>query len=213
MDGNNIMMKNDHLRLLSESLASEGIATLRYNKRTVPANGNPIDESKLRFEDFVHDATFLLSILKTDKRFDKVAILGHSQGALIATLAAQRVKADRLFLVAGPGEPISLTLIRQVSVNGEQIGNEAKIIVDSLMAGHRVTKVHPMLITVFRPSVQDFMISWMKYDPAKELQLTKAKKVIIQGETDIQVRKEDAMMLKRANPRADVHFISDMNHI
>jgi len=43
MDGNNFMMKNDHLKLLAESLAKEGIATLRYNKRTIPDKGDMAD--------------------------------------------------------------------------------------------------------------------------------------------------------------------------
>jgi dipeptidyl aminopeptidase/acylaminoacyl peptidase len=213
MDGNNFMMKNNHLKLLAESLAEDGIATLQYNKRTIPENGNKIIEKDLVFEDMVDDASYLANELKNNKRFGNVYIIGHSQGALIATLAAQQTRIKALFLVAGPGEPIHKTLVRQIGTSGEKLAKQAQIISDSLLAGYQVQKIHPMLFNVFRPDVQNFLRSWMKYDPAEELKKVKAKKIIIQGETDIQVRKEDALMLEEAVPEADLYFISDMNHI
>lgn len=213
MDGNNFMMKNNHLKFLAEALAENGIASLRYNKRVIPANRNKIQEKDLVFDDFVEDAVFLLNELKDDRESGKIYILGHSQGALIATLAAQQVKVKALFLVAGPGEPIQKTLKRQISASGEKLAGDARVILDSLEAGYHVKNINPMLLSIFRPDIQGFIMSWMKYDPAQELQKVKAKTIIIQGETDIQVRKEDALRLEEMNPGADLYLIKGMNHI
>jgi fermentation-respiration switch protein FrsA (DUF1100 family) len=57
------------------------------------------------------------------------------------------------------------------------------------------------------------LISWFKYDPAKELAKLKIPVLIIQGTTNIQVRKEDTKILSEANPKADIKIIKGMNHI
>jgi fermentation-respiration switch protein FrsA (DUF1100 family) len=69
------------------------------------------------------------------------------------------------------------------------------------------------LYSLFRPSVQPYLISWFKYDPAKELAKLRIPVLIIQGTTDIQVRKEDAKILSEANPKAEIKIIKGMNHI
>ncbi|WP_043818237.1 alpha/beta hydrolase, partial [Rubrivivax gelatinosus] len=91
-DGNNpVAGHNDSLKLLAQALADAGIASLRYDKRGIAASAAAgADESTLRFDDYVDDAAAWARRLAQDGRFAAVAIVGHSEGATIAALAAAR---------------------------------------------------------------------------------------------------------------------------
>jgi len=70
-----------------------------------------------------------------------------------------------------------------------------------------------MLYALFRPSVQPYMISWFKYDPALEIKKLSIPTLIVQGTNDIQVSVEDAKLLSAAYPKAGLMLIENMNHI
>jgi hypothetical protein len=70
-----------------------------------------------------------------------------------------------------------------------------------------------MLMPLFRPSVQPYMISWFKYDPQKEIVKLKKPVLIVQGTTDIQVTVADANRLQAAKPDAKMVQIEGMNHV
>ena len=76
-----------------------------------------------------------------------------------------------------------------------------------------VNDVNPQLYALFRPSVQPYMISWFKYDPAEEIAKLKMPVLIIQGLNDIQVSEAQAKMLAKANPNAQLKLVDGMNHI
>ncbi len=213
MNGNNATMQNNCLKLLALGLEKEGIATMRYDKRSVPANQNTVPEQGVVFEDFVMDAMKFIDFLKKDNRLGDVYILGHSQGSLVGMLAAEKIKVSGFISVAGAGEPIGDVIVRQINEQSTELGAQARIIVDSLVTGHDVRSVSPMLLGIFRPSIQPFLRSWLKYDPAREIARLNTRVLILQGTNDIQVTKQDALNLKAADPDATLKFIDGMNHI
>lgn len=213
LDGNNPVMKNNHQKLLAHDLASKGIASFRYNKRIIPSNNNIFHESDLRFEDFSSDAAACLEYLKKSRRFGKIYILGISEGSLIGMLTAQECRVHGFVSYAGAGFPIGNILVRQVSAQSEYLGRETRAIADSLEAGHRVKIINPLLMGLFRPDVQPYLISWMKYDPAEEIGKLKCPVLIVQGTTDIQVSLDDAERLHRSEPRSRLEVVEGMNHI
>jgi pimeloyl-ACP methyl ester carboxylesterase len=80
-------------------------------------------------------------------------------------------------------------------------------------AGRAVESIPPALAALFRPSVQPYLISWFRYDPAKELAKLQVPVLIVQGTTDIQVSQEDARLLAAADPRARLVLVDGMNHV
>lgn len=70
-----------------------------------------------------------------------------------------------------------------------------------------------MLNSLFRQSVQPYMISWFHYDPQIEIQKLTKPTLIVQGTNDIQVSVDDANLLAKAYPRAQLLLIKNMNHI
>src|SRR5215475_5621243 len=100
-DGNGPKLKPATLKKLSDELAARNIATLRYDKRGAGGwkkeFGKPDD---FRFKDFVDDAAALVDYLRGSAKFSRIAVVGHSEGGLVAILAARRVPVDRLVLLA-----------------------------------------------------------------------------------------------------------------
>lgn len=215
-DGNNADGgRNDSLKRLAWVLAKHNIASVRYDKRGVAASlaATP-DERNLTVDAYVADAQAWGHKLKTDPRFGKLIVLGHSEGALIASLAAPGIDADAVISVSGSARPVD-QVIRQ------QLGNRlppplmlrSNELLDSLKAGKPDDNVPPPLQVIFRPSVQPYLISLFRQDPAAAFAGLKMPALIIQGSNDIQVGVNDARLLKAAKPDAELALIEGMNHV
>jgi pimeloyl-ACP methyl ester carboxylesterase len=205
------LMVNNSLKFLAEGLLKKGVASLRYDKRGVGKSVSAfIKEKNLRFEDYIEDAVRLIELLKKDERFSKVIVIGHSEGSLIGMIAANKTEVDAFVSLAGAGRPADEILKQQLK--GQFPQEKTNSIIDSLKSGHLVSELGP-LSSLFRPSVQPYIISWFKYNPQLEIAELDMPILIVQGENDIQVGIEDAKLLAEANPRAQLKIISRMNHI
>ncbi len=210
---NNPMMKNDAYKKLAQELAKHNIATVRYDKRGVAASAAAMrDEKDLRFENYIEDAREWIHLLKQNPKFSQVIVLGHSEGSLIGMLASQK-EADKFISVAGPGRPADELIKEQISSQSQSIRDIANPIIDSLKKGVVVANILPMFAALFRESVQPYMISWFKYDPAVEIKKLHIPILILQGTNDLQVKIKDAEMLHEANPKSGLKLLDKMNHI
>ncbi|ANU26290.1 alpha/beta hydrolase [Planococcus versutus] len=216
-DGNSVMIpgKNDSLKMVAEEMAANGIASIRYDKRGVGMNqalgGN---EADLRFDDYIADAAAWVDHLKSTDRFTDVGIIGHSEGSLIGMAAAKRASADLFISIAGAGRPIDEVLMEQLAAQlPEDLMNEAWEIIDQLKRGEQVATVSPHLQSIFRPSVQPYLISWLAYHPQEEVAALNMPVLIIGGMADSQVPASDAESLHAAHPKSQLLIIDDMNHV
>lgn len=213
-NGNNPAMQNNSLKYLAESLAQNEMATFRYDKRGVAASSNAmLKEDSLTFETYVNDAVAWIGLLKKDRRFSKIIVAGHSEGALIGMLVAARTKVDGYISIAGSGRPADQTIRLQLKNQPEAVRVEAGKILDSLKVGRLVRQLNPGFAALFRPSVQPYLISWFKYDPAAEISKLTMPVLILQGTTDVQVSVDDAKLLAAALPSAKLVLVDGMNHI
>ncbi|HOV98818.1 MAG TPA: alpha/beta hydrolase [Bacteroidota bacterium] len=212
-DGNQTNMKNNSLRYLAEILTKNGIATLRYDKRLIGQSKTGQSESEIRFEDYISDAKKWISTLKKDSRFSKIIVIGHSEGSLIGMIAAYDSKADMFISIAGVSKSADQIILEQTKGLPTDLYNETINVLDSLRNGKTVSNVNPNLAMLFRPSVQPYMISWIKFDPSKEIQKLEIPVLIIQGTTDIQVSVDNARELASSNNQAEMKVIENMNHI
>ncbi len=202
-------------KMLAENLAENGISTLRFDKRGIGKSKQAmVSESDLRFETYIDDAVAWIALLKSDKRFSSIIVLGHSEGSLIGMVAAEQAKVSGFISIAGAGKPIDKILQEQLKTQLlPSLLAESNKILDSLKMGKTVSNINPNLASLYRPSVQPYMISWLKYDPAKEISKLKIPVLIIQGTTDLQVPVEDAKLLSEAKPDAKLAIIENMNHV
>lgn len=214
-DGNNIMGVNcDAFKMLADSLSKAGIASIRYDKRGVAASKNAITtEDEMRFEDGVNDALLFVQKIKKDSRFNKIFIVGHSEGSLVGMITANKEKVDGFISVAGAGEDAGSVLRRQFKANNSADTAVANTIISSLKKGKTIAVSNQNLSSIFRPSVQPYLISWFAYDPKIELKKLSIPILILQGNTDLQTSVEDAQNLGKAQPKARLIIIDQMNHV
>ena len=203
---------NNGLKMLAEGLADAGIASLRYDKRGIGASRATGNEADLRFTTFSDDAAAFIRLLQRDKRFSKVVVIGHSEGALLGTIAARETNADGVILLAGAGRPIAEAIREQLKAGAPALAEPAGRIMQELMAGRTVADVPPSLMMLFRPSVQPYMISWLPLDPRDELARVRAPRLVIQGTTDVQISVADARRLAEAGG-VQLELIDGMNHV
>lgn len=211
-DGNQPMLKNDGIKKIARQLADHGIASFRFDKRIYKMEELKLKEEDLVFDDFVLDVNEIVSYFEKDNSFDNIIIAGHSEGSLIGMLAAKE-NVDAFISLAGAGEPIDNILVDQINRMAPQLGENARTALDELKATGKTTNYSPMLESVFRPSVQPYMASWIKYDPAEELKKLEIPVLIVNGTADIQTSEQQAELLAAANPNAELVLIENMNHI
>lgn len=207
--------KNDSLKMLANQLAEQGVASLRYDKRGAGKNISAIVPNKeVRFELFIHDAEKWIHTLKNDSRFSKVGVVGHSQGSLVGMLAAKNVDADAFVSIAGAGQSIDQVLEEQLSSSlPDELMKETQTILQKLRAGKTIPEVSEQLKSVFQPEIQPFLISWINYNPVKEIQKLNIPVLIINGDHDIQVSVQEAELLHQAKPEAKLLIVPNMNHV
>jgi hypothetical protein len=211
-DGNQTMMKNDASKKIAHQLAENGIACYRFDKRIFKMNKFKIKEADLRFEDFVTDVNSILEYFKADKNFGKIILAGHSEGSLIGMLAAQQ-SADAFISLAGAGRSIDKIVVEQLAKQSEELSENARQAFDEMSKTGSTSNYSPYLESIFRPSVQPYMLSWMKYDPALEIAKLEVPILIINGSFDLQVDSTDAEILNAAAPTSKLVVLKNMNHI
>ena len=213
-DGNSGSLKNNSLKMLAQGLYDNNIASFRFDKRGIAKSAKAmISEEDLRFEHYIRDVQQWYLLLKNDSRFSSVIILGHSEGSLIGMIASQTVIPDKFISLAGPGFSMQATIRRQLADQPAYILSMSLPIIEQLEKGKTVDSVPPLINMLFRPSIQPYLISCFKYDPAIEISKVQSPILIVQGTTDLQIQVEDAKKLAAANSNSELVIIEGMNHI
>ena len=212
-DGNQIGLTNNSLKLLAESLVKNGIAVYSYDKRIfAQMAAGKLDEASLSFDNFIDDAKAVVLYFKNQKKYYSIIIAGHSEGALIGMVAANG-NADAYISIAGAGRPIDEVLLEQIGKQAPFLKEEVEKNLATLKNGNTFELKNQMLASLFRASVQPYMISWIKYHPQNEIKKLQIPSLLINGDKDIQVSVQDAQLLQQAKPDAQLQIIPNMNHI
>lgn len=212
-DGNTGPYESNCLKMLAEGLADNGIASLRFDKRGIGKSQTELKESDYIFETMVEDARALLEYLDEENRVKSISVLGHSEGALIGAIISQSSEVEKFVSISGTGRPADEIISDQLAAQSPLAAAVGKSIMDSLKAGHRVTAVPPAFMSLFRPSIQPYMISWFKYDPAEVIAKLDKPVLVINGTNDIQVDENEARILDEASENSKLVLIEGMNHV
>ena len=206
--------KNNSLKYLSDALVDAGLATLRFDKRLIGRSASSrLQEQDLRFTTYIDDVKLWAAFLS--RRFElPIYILGHSEGSLIGIVAAQDLEVAGLISLAGPGRPASEVILEQLRRQlPPALMEESERIIAELLAERTVASTPPELASLFRDSVQPYLISWFGYDPAKEVSKLEIPILLVYGATDIQVPVSDGRLMKSSSPSAKLVVIEGMNHV
>ncbi|MDB5016874.1 MAG: hypothetical protein JWQ84_1706 [Mucilaginibacter sp.] len=201
-------------KLLANDLGKKGIATLRYDKRLVGESVSVTKESQLHIEDYSDDALVLVNMLNDDPRFSKIILFGHGEGALVSMIAEYDQPAVKGYIsVEGQADKGDKILFDEIKSKSGFMVDKFKVIMDSLKKGKTTPEVDPSLYYIARPSIQNFLMSWCRYDPLRVIKKIKIPILIIQGATDLTVASDNGDKLKKAKSDAILLNIKDMNHI
>ena len=202
-------------RRLAETLAQSGIATLRFDKRGVAASRQAAQGVDLRLETYIEDVCLWVDTLAAWDRFGPMVIAGHSEGALIGSVAAQHnARVGALISLCGMGRRMGDILKMQLSVQlPDSLFRAACAVIDSLQTGRVGVAAPPELTALFHPGIQPYLASVLAYDPVEEMARVDVPVLILQGDKDIQLLPINAALLSEARPTARKIVIPDMDHL
>lgn len=221
---------NKPFRDLAYGLAADGIATLRYDKRTHFAPDTFKDHPDLDHE-VTFDAVAALAYASTLTEVDakRVFLLGHSLGGTMApVIAADQLQQSAgslrgIIFLAGGAIGIQQTLERQLIFQAKLQGAGA----DQLNAIQK--QWEEIFRTINDPTTpEDEMVgspplrlperywrSWVSQDPAAELAKLGLPALVLRGTKDIQVSEQDFQALQKAStaPGSESKQLEGLNHL
>ncbi|MBO7186256.1 MAG: alpha/beta fold hydrolase [Alistipes sp.] len=208
-------------KMLAEELVAQGVAVLRYDKRGIGLSHTAAEDvPNLILDDYVDDARACVDHLRTEG-FERVILVGHSEGGLIALIVATQGEGvtDGVVALCAPGYAMDTILMRQLSAQliPSHMGLMAcsTSIIQRLKRGESVAEeeIPQELISLFHPIVQPFLINNMQYDPAEVITRCTAPVLIITGGRDIQVSVDNGTRLNESYPAAQHITFENMTHV
>ncbi len=213
-NGNSMPSLNaNSYKLLAEGLQQEGINVFTFDKRIIAKmKNNTMKDYAPDFDDNVTDVNLIIAHFK--KQYPDITLIGHSEGALVANLAAiQNKEVTHFVSLQGAGESIDKILNWQFIKQMPFFETQIKAIHAQLKSGKPATDIPEMLQGLYNSGNQTYLISWMKYEPTEEIKKVNVPVLIVQGDKDLQVVLEQGDYLKKALPTATLVTVKGMNHV
>ena len=218
--------------VIADALARAGVATLRYDDRGV--GGSTGEVATATTEDFKEDALAGIKLLR--ERFDKVGVIGHSEGGTIALMLAAEGQADFIVSLAGMAVSGLETLVKQSRVSIENAGYTGKDVDTFCQAVHDAgyVRVHggkmpfpdeldlpDELKQAYQGVITQIQVPWMikflSLDMRPLLGGIQCPVLAINGTKDTQVDCESNLGALRdglpANPKNRIEAIENANHL
>lgn len=199
-------------RQVADTLSRVGIAVLRLDDRGLGASTGSFSTSTTL--DFADDIRSALAYLRSrpDIDPDRLALVGHSEGGIIAPMvAASDPRLRAIAIMAGPADKMVDIIVAQ---NKWVVDHNPKLTAaqrDSVLADTR---------SLLAPERQlsSGLKFWTSYDPAPVAKKVKAATLILQGETDRQVPvanagKLAALIRSGGNKDVTVRLFPNTDHL
>ncbi len=199
-------------RQMADSLARRGIAVLRMDDRGTGASGGSFKGATSA--DFAEDVRAGLAYLRTrpEIRADRLGVLGHSEGAVIAPMVAVKEPTLRaLVLLAGVAEPARSALHFQIQNGYEHNTKLTPAERDSLIAAIPA-KIDAMM------AADPWMNFFLTYDPAATMRHLRIPVLILSGSRDQQAAPAQVALMAAAfkaagNTNVTARVLPDLNHL
>jgi alpha-beta hydrolase superfamily lysophospholipase len=199
-------------RQIADSLARRGIAVLRMDDRGTGASGGTFKGSTSA--DFAEDARAGLAYLRTrpEIRGDRLGVLGHSEGAIIAPMVADKEPTLRaIVLLAGIAQPGRTALYFQLK-NGIEHNTKLTPEVRDSQIAEIDKRIDAMM------AADPWMKFFLSYEPASTMRRVKTPVLILTGSRDQQavpaeVALQEAAFKEGGNKDVTARVLPDLNHL
>jgi uncharacterized protein len=214
---------------VARDLVAAGFAVVRYDKRGVGQSGGRAESATIA--DYAEDARQVLLWLEKQKGIDKerIALVGHSEGGLVAMLMAGRER----------GKVAALVLLGTPSASGKEVVLEqqkymlSKMPIDDAQREEKIAlqeKINTAVIkgtgwgdiplAARRAADTPWFYSFLTFDPERAMHDTRQPVLIVQGELDVQVQphhadKLAAMARERRGAKVAIEVVKvpGVNHL
>jgi uncharacterized protein len=199
-------------RQIADTLARREIAVLRMDDRGTGASGGTFKGSTSA--DFAEDVRAGLAYLRTrpEIRADRLGVIGHSEGAVIAPMVADKEPTLRaIVLLAGVAEPGRSALHFQLK---NQIEHNTKLTPE--MRDSQIAEIPKRIDAMM--AADPWMKFFLTYDPAATMRRVKTPVLILTGSRDQQavpeqVALEEAAFKQGGNKDVTAGVVPDVNHL
>ncbi|MBR2009989.1 MAG: alpha/beta fold hydrolase, partial [Peptococcaceae bacterium] len=213
---------------LAEQLSAQGVAVLRYDKRTYLYGSELAALTDITVQDeTIDDAVYAFEYLKTldSINAEQIYIAGHSLGGyLIPRIAAQTPEAAGYILLAASARPLEDMMLEQTEYllglekNLDDASKQKllKQTSDMVSAVKSLTPDTELTAEQLGGVPASYWLDLKNYDPIAEIQQIDKSILILQGGRDYQVTKTDYdLWLSAFNEYSDVHyrFYDNLNHL
>lgn len=217
--------------VIADALARQGIASLRYDDRGW--GDKSVNFADFTTDDFRQDAAAAIPLLR--KRFNKVGILGHSEGGTIAMMLAAEGKADFIVSLAGMAISGKETLIMQNRQAMTAIGlpketvdsycNSISKALDEIASGKKANEINiddvpvalkPVTIKALQQADTPYIRHFLTVDAGKLLPEIKCPVLALNGTKDTQVDCDaNTTRIEKglANCKHSIKKIDGVNHL
>lgn len=217
--------------VIADALARQGIASLRYDDRGW--GDKSVNFADFTTDDFRQDAAAALPLLR--KRFNKVGILGHSEGGTIAMMLAAEGKADFIVSLAGMAISGKETLIMQNRQAMSAIGlpketvdsycNSISKALDEIASGKKASEINindvpvalkPITTKALQQADTPYIRHFLTIDVGKQLPKIKCPVLALNGTKDTQVDCDaNTTRIEKglANCKHSIKKIDGVNHL
>jgi uncharacterized protein len=216
---------NKPFRDLALGLAARGIATLRYDKRTY-AFKSSIDAKKVTvgvevIDDALAALQYAARLPEVDP--DRVILLGHSLGGMMAPFIAARFPSlSGVVLMAATARPLDELMYEQIGFQLKLAGTpeaevSAKLAEVKASFGRIRSGAAPDdEMVMFAPA--SYWRDLFKYNVQAELGRLKPAVLVLQGGKDVQVRQADYDLIEKAlewkaTTSKEFHWFPELNHL
>ena len=217
--------------VIADALARQGIASLRYDDRGW--GDKSVNFADFTTDDFRQDAAAAIPLLR--KRFNKVGILGHSEGGTIAMMLAAEGKADFIVSLAGMAISGKETLIMQNRQAMSAIGlpketvdsycNSISKALDEIASGKKASEINiddvpqalkTITIKALQQADTPYIRHFLTVDVGKLLPEIKCPVLALNGTKDTQVDCDaNTTRIEKglANCKHSIKKIDGVNHL
>ena len=213
---------------IAQQLSKEGIAVLRYDKRTyLYGQEMTADESYTVFDETVDDAALAVEFLKTRNTIDptQIYVAGHGFGGyLIPRIASKTPDAEGYIMLAPYARPLEDVLVSQSKyvlhidpdISKEESDNITRQLLKTVDLIKNLTPESDIPAKKLNKLPKSYWLDLKEYDPLKEAQSVSQPILLLQGGRDYQTTSADYEAWKNAMQGKEhfhVHFYEKLNHL